>query len=134
LGLKYTHTFGEESGGWSGEALYRAQFYSLLGNKLRLQGMAGLEVGSAKTVTAGVGIEVNPQRIYLPSAYVYGAGSAGWFGGPSGDPGAGVKAGAGLNYNIDEIGFVKVEYSIAKDLVTKDPELKQLSVAAGFKF
>jgi len=27
-----------------------------------------------------------------------------------------------------------VEYSIAKDLVTKDPELKQLSVAAGFKF
>jgi hypothetical protein len=87
-----------------------------------------------QSVSTGVGVELNPQTILLPSVYVFGGATGGRLGGPTGDGGAGFKAAVGLNYNIDEIGYVKVEYSLVKDLVGKDSQLQQLSASVGFRF
>lgn len=115
---------------------YRHQFYSLLGTKLRLYGVGRAELGSPiKLGSAGVGIELNTQKIYLPQFYVETGGVFGDLNPTSGADsfGAGVTASAGLRYNIDELAFVGVEYNLVKDLVNKDPELHRMMFSVGIR-
>jgi hypothetical protein len=117
--------------GVSFDAIYQHQFYSLLGNKLRLTGFARTELGSpVKSLSAGPGVELTPQRIYLPSIYLTGGGVLGGLGGPSDKFGAGVTASAGLGFRIDQLATVGVEYNVVKDLVNRDPELQRLMITA----
>ncbi|WP_231870029.1 eCIS core domain-containing protein [Grimontia celer] len=118
------------------ELKYRHQFYSLLGTKLRLYGVGRTELGSPiKLGSAGVGMELNAQKVYLPQLYVE---AGGVFGDLNPNPGvdnfgAGITASAGLRYNIDELAFVGVEYNLVKDLVNKDPELHRMVFSVGFR-
>ena len=47
--------------------------------------------------------------------------------------GAGLTAGAGVRFNIDELATVGVEYSVVRDLVNREPELNRLMVTAGIR-
>ncbi|ODA35168.1 eCIS core domain-containing protein [Veronia pacifica] len=50
---------------------YRHQFYSLLGQKLRLYGVGQAELGKPiKAGSLGAGLELNTQKIYLPQLYL----------------------------------------------------------------
>jgi len=44
--------------------------------------------------------------------------------------GAGVTAGAGVLFRIDELASVGVEYNLVKNLVERDPELHRLMITA----
>lgn len=113
------------------DLLYKHRFYSALGEKLRLNWMARGELSSRMTsVSTGLATEFSAQKIYLPSVYVYGGGSAGKLGGPSGKAGAGLSTGAGLLYKIDEISTIGVEYNLVKDLVNEDPALHRFMITA----
>jgi Domain of unknown function (DUF4157) len=116
-------------------ATYTHQFYSALGNKLRLHWMSTGELGSqVKSISTGTSIELTSQRIYLPSAYVFGGGTAGLLGSPNQTLGAGLTGSAGLLYNIDQLGVVGVEYNLVKDFVNQDPLLSRLMFSAGVRF
>jgi Domain of unknown function (DUF4157) len=122
------------------DVTYVNTFYSALGNKLRLQWLARGELSTRMaSLTAGAGVEVTSQRVFLPRAYVFGGGIAGELtpgplGGPGEKLGAGLTAGGGLRYSIDELATVGVEYNLVKDLVNSDPELHRLMLSAGFNF
>jgi Domain of unknown function (DUF4157) len=117
---------------------YQHQFYSLLGQKLRLEWISRGEFGTRlSTVSAGLGLEATTDRVFLPSAYVFGGGFLGGIA-PRGQDvqqfGAGFTGGAGLQYRIDEIATVGVEYNLVKNLVGRDPELYRLMLVAGLRF
>jgi len=125
------------SASWTVQLTYTHQFYALLGEKLRLHWMSRGELGPRlSTVSTGVSVEATTDRVFLPSAYVFGAGLAGGVA-PAGGRGqqfaAGLTAGAGLQYRIDEIGTVGVEYHVIKDLVNGEPDLRRLMVTAGIR-
>ncbi|WP_175501191.1 DUF4157 domain-containing protein [Poseidonocella pacifica] len=115
---------------------YRYEFYSALGSKLRFYGMARSEIsGPVKSLGAGLGVELNPQRVWLPTPFLEGGGLFGDLGALPGqtDVGAGLSASTGLRYNIDEIGVVGIEYNVVKDLVNDDPALNRLMFTAGIR-
>ena len=115
---------------------YRHQFYSLLGTKLRLYGVAKTELSApVKSLDAGVGLELNPQKVWLPSLYLEGRGT---FGDLNPTPnrtqiGAGVSGSLGARYNIDELAVIGVEYNLVKDLVAQDPVLHRLMLTIGIR-
>lgn len=144
LGISYTGATsapGKQGLGNVGvDIMYKDQFYSLLGNKLRLYWMSRGELSSRMaTVSTGVSAEVTSQRVFLPSFYVFGGGTAGKLSpeveltGKGAYFGAGVSGGAGISYRIDEIATVGVEYNVVKDLVTRDPALQRLMVSASIQ-
>jgi Domain of unknown function (DUF4157) len=114
---------------------YRHQFYSLLGSRLRLYGVGAAELGSpVKTLGAGVGVSLDPEKVYLPAFYMEGLGTLGDMNaGPNQDKfGAGFGGAAGLRYNIDMFGSVGIEYNVLKDVVNKDPALSRMMFKLGF--
>jgi uncharacterized protein DUF4157 len=119
---------------------YTHQFLSALGSKLRLEWISRGELNARMaTVATGAGLEVTSQRVYLPSAYVFGGPIAGALA-PAAGPaagerrfGAGLTGGAGLQYRVDEILTVGVEYNLVKDIVNDDPALQRLMVTAGLR-
>lgn len=127
---------GAGTGAFGADLTYRLQFYSLLGKKLRLYGIGRAELSNPiQTLSVGGGIELNPQKVWLPVPFVEG-------GGILGDPnpvpeqarfGMGVTGTAGLRFNIDEIGVVGVEYNVVKDIVNEDPVLHRLMLTAGIR-
>jgi hypothetical protein len=144
IGLRYTAATsadgGQGQGGFGLDVTYIHQFYSTLGNKLRLHWMSRGELsGQMASLSTGVGAELTSQRVFLPSIYLFGGGIAGELtpgalSGPGQKFGAGPTLGAGLLYNIDEIATVGVEYNLVKDLVNDDPELHRLTIGIGLKF
>jgi hypothetical protein len=115
---------------------YRHQFYSLLGQRLRLYGLGRAEVsGPVKSLSTGAGLELNPKRIYLPAPYIEGGGALGDLSGQPGPArfGAGLTGSAGLRFNIDEFAVVGIEYNVVKDLVNSDPTLHRLMITAGIR-
>jgi hypothetical protein len=138
LGLSGTAaSTGQETGSVGLDVTYRYQFYSLLGQKLRLYGLGRAEIGGpVKSLSAGAGLELNPQRIYLPAPFIEGGGAMGDLSAQSGPTrfGAGLTGAAGLRFNIDEIAVVGVEYNVVKDLVNQDPTLHRLMLTAGIRF
>ena len=144
LGVRYTAATsaagGEGQGSFGLDVTYVHQFYSTLGNKLRLHWMSRGELSSQMaSLSTGVSAELTSQRVFLPSLYLFGGGVAGeltpsGLSGPGQKFGAGPTVGAGLLYNIDEIATVGVEYNLVKDLVNKDPELHRLTIGLGLKF
>jgi hypothetical protein len=97
--------------------------------------MARGELGThEQTVATGVGVDLTTNRVFLPRVYVFGGGIAGGLpSSGSGAPsrlGAGVTAGAGLAFDIDQIVTVGVEYNLVKDLVNRDPDLHRLMLSA----
>jgi hypothetical protein len=131
---------GQGAGTVGLHAEYTHQFLAALGNKLRLQWIARGELSTRMaSLTTGAGVEITTQRVYLPRAYLLGGVTAGeltpgMFGSGTDRFGAGVTAGAGLRYNVDEFVTVGVEANVVKDLVSKDPALGRLMVTAGFNF
>ena len=112
------------AGSFGLDLTYRNQFYSLLGHKLRLYGLGRAEIsGPVKSLTAGAGLELNPQKVWLPAPFVEGGGILGDLGPGPGQSrfGAGVAGAAGLRFNIDELAVIGVEYSVVKDIVSADP-------------
>lgn len=138
LGSGVASVTGGGGAEWAGlDLTYRHQFYSLLGAKLRLQGLARLEAGPRMAgLTAAPAVEVTTNRVFLPSLYVFGGGFAGGLAPPGRDwrPSAGVTGGVGLLQRIDELATVGVEYNVVKDLVRDDRELHRLMVTAGIRF
>ncbi|WP_283130439.1 DUF4157 domain-containing protein [Enterovibrio norvegicus] len=115
---------------------YRHQLYSLLGNKLRLYGMGRAETSKpVKAGSAGFGLELNTQKIWLPELYLETGATIGDLNPTAGQDklGAGVMGSAGLRFSIDELAFVGVEYNVVKDLVNKDPELHRLMFSIGLR-
>jgi Domain of unknown function (DUF4157) len=116
---------------------YTHEFYSLLGHKLRTHWTSRGELGSRfSTVSTGFGLTATTDRVFLPSAYVFGGGFLGGLAPPGQDKqrfAAGFTAGAGLSYRIDEIATVGVEYNVVKDLVRGDPELQRVMFTAGIR-
>ncbi len=117
------------------EPTYRYQFYSLLGDRLRLSLMARGELGKyEQSVSTGLGVDLTTNRVFLPRIYLFGGGIAGGL--PSGVPGtqskggAGVTAGAGAAFDIDQLVTVGVEYNLVKDIVSNDPEVHRLMISA----
>jgi hypothetical protein len=140
LGLTGTVSPGQPGISLGAQLTYTHQFLSALGERLRLEWISRGELSvRMATVSTGVGLEVTSQRVYLPSAYVFGGPLAGAFAPGTGPPGgerrfgAGVTAGAGLQYRIDEIATIGVEYNLVKDLINDDPALQRLMVTAGIK-
>lgn len=140
LGLSVTGASSGSDAGSVGLNLYhRHTFYSVLGNKLRLQWLTTGELSTRMaSVSTGVGLELSSQRIYLPSLYLAGGGIAGEltpspFSAGGQAFGAGFTGRAGLNYNIDEIATIGIEYNVVKDLVNQDPALNRLMVTAGIR-
>jgi hypothetical protein len=125
---------GAGAGSFSFDLSYRHQFYSMLGNKLRLYGVGQTELSSPiKTVGAGFGASLDPQKVYLPAFYLEGLGTMGDMN-PLADRdkfGAGVQGAAGLRYNIDAFGSIGVEYNVLKDVVSDDPALGRMMVKLG---
>jgi hypothetical protein len=125
------------AGSFGLDLTYRYQFYSLLGQKLRLYGLGRAEIsGPIKSLTAGTGLELNPKKVWLPAPFVEGGGILGDL---SPAPktsrfGAGLTGAAGVRFNIDEVGVVGIEASLVKDFVNKDPALQRLMFTAGIKF
>jgi hypothetical protein len=144
IGLRYTAATsapgGQGQGAFALDVAYTHQFYSTLGNKLRLHWMSRGELSAQMaSLSTGVGVELTSQRVFLPRIYLFGGGTAGELtpsdlSGPGQKFGAGPTLGAGLLYNIDEIATVGVEYNLVKDLVNKDPELHRLTIGIGLKF
>ena len=144
IGLRYTAATsapgGQGQGAFALDVAYTHQFYSTLGNKLRLHWMSRGELSAQMaSLSTGVGVELTSQRVFLPRVYLFGGGTAGELtpsdlSGPGQRFGAGPTLGAGLLYNIDEIATVGVEYNLVKDLVNKDPELHRLTLGIGLKF
>lgn len=128
---------GHGAGSFSFDLAYRHQFLGLLGEKLRLYGLGHTELGpSIKTVGAGVGLSVDPQKIYLPSFYLEGKGVMGDLNPLDKESpfGAGVSGSYGLRYNVDAFGSVGVEHNVVKNLVTQDPVLNRLMIKAAINF
>lgn len=140
LGIGIT---GATSGPGAGEVgldlAYMHQFYSVLGNKLRLHWTNQGELSKRRaSVSTGLGAELTSQRVFLPSLYVFGGGIAGELTpgklGSEGEQfGAGLTTGAGLLFDIDEIATVGVEYNLVKDFVTNDPVLNRLMISASLR-
>jgi hypothetical protein len=125
---------GAGAGSFSFDLSYRHQFYSMLGNKLRLYGVGQTELGDPiKTVGAGFGASLDPQKVYLPAFYLEGLGTIGDMNPLAGRDkvGAGVQGAAGLRYNIDAFGSIGVEYNVLKDVVSDDPALGRMMVKLG---
>jgi hypothetical protein len=131
---------GQGTGTVGLDLAYRYHVLSILGNKLRLDWESRGELSSRIAgISTGIGVELTSQRVFLPSISVFGGGIAGELGpgrlGARGEGvGAGFTGGAGLNFNIDEITTVGVEYNVIKDLVRNDPELQRLLVTARIRF
>ncbi|MFZ7126693.1 MAG: DUF4157 domain-containing protein [Desulfobacterales bacterium] len=127
---------GAGAGSVGAELIYRHQFYSLLGEKLRLYGLGRAEISApVKSLTAGAGLELNPQKIWIPAPYVEGGAILGDLG-PLPDEtrfGTGATGAAGLRFNIDELALVGVEYNVVKDIVGNDPVLHRFMVTAGIR-
>jgi uncharacterized protein DUF4157 len=122
-------------GATAAELTYRYQFYALLGERLRLSLMARGELGKyEQSVSTGLGVDLTANRVFLPRIYLFGGGIAGGL--PSGLPGtqskggAGVTAGAGAAFDIDQLVTVGVEYNLVKDIVSNDPEVHRLMISA----
>jgi hypothetical protein len=115
---------------------YRNQFYSLLGQELRLYGLGRAEIsGPVKSLAAGAGLELNPQKVWLPAPFIEGGSILGDLS-PVPEQsrfGAGVTGAAGLRYNIDQLGVVGIEYNVVKDIVNADPALHRLMLTAGIR-
>ena len=121
----------QAQGNFGLELAYRQQFFSTLGNKLRLYGVGQGEWGSAiKTSSAGIGVSVDPQYVWLPSLYLEGKGTFGDMHPGLDKFGAGVTAGYGLNYKIDAFGSIGIEHNFLKDFVNDDPVLGRLLIKA----
>ncbi|MEY8760249.1 eCIS core domain-containing protein [Chryseobacterium tongliaoense] len=141
-----SNSFQNQSSGISLQGSYVHQFYSILGNKIRFQSLNQASIGfSSKApsyLSSSLQIEFKPQKIvYLPDFYIYGGGAAGLLSPNSGTNvfdgnrwGAGVQAGAGLNYNIQNSLMIGFEYGLIKNLVKNDPILQSLSLKIGFVF
>ncbi|VFQ44821.1 eCIS core domain-containing protein [Desulfoluna butyratoxydans] len=115
---------------------YRHQFYSLLGAKLRLYGLGRAEVSDPVTsLTAGAGVEFNPKKVWLPKPFLEGGGIIGDLNPEPGlsEFGAGATGSAGLRFNLDEVGYVGVEYNLVKDFARDDPVLHRFMITAGFR-
>jgi opacity protein-like surface antigen len=137
---------GAGAGGFGLDISYTHQFYSVLGEKLRFHWLSRGELSSRQaTVSTGIGAELTTQRVFLPSAYVFGGGIMGGMtpNFPGVQPegfgagmkfGAGLTSGIGLRYNVDEALTIGVEYNLVKDFVEKDPLLNRLVLRAGLKF
>jgi hypothetical protein len=125
---------GAGAGSFSFDLSYRHQFYSMLGNKLRLYGVGQTELSSPiKTVGAGFGASLDPQKVYLPALYLEGLGTMGDMNPLANQDkfGAGVQGAAGLRYNLDAFGSIGVEYNVLKDVVSGDPALNRMMVKLG---
>ncbi len=141
LGTSFTAATSAAGKGGAGsfglDITYRYQFYSLLGQKLRLYGLGRSEIsGPIKSITTGAGLELNPQKVWLPAPFIEGGGILGDLS-PMPEQsrfGAGITGSVGLRYNIDEVGIIGIEYNIVKDLVNKDPALHRLMLTAGIRF
>jgi hypothetical protein len=138
IGFSVTAASSAEQGAGTGTAAfdltYRHQFYSLLGHKLRLYGVGQAELsGPIKTIGAGTGISVDAQKVWLPSIYLEGLGTAGDLNPVPGKAGfgAGLTNTVGLRYNIDAFGSVGIEHNLVKDLVSGDPALSRLMIKLG---
>lgn len=119
------------AGSFGFELSYRHQFYSMLGHKLRLYGVGQTELGGPiKIAGAGVGVSLDPQRVWLPSLYAEGMGTFGDMNPGADKFGAGLSAGYGLNYRIDALGSIGVEHNFLKDFVNDDPALGRLMIKA----
>lgn len=124
---------GAAKGSFSLQASYRQQFFSTLGNKLRLYGVGQGELGfsgGVNTVGAGVGVGFDPQRVWLPSIYAEGMGAMGDMSAGQDRFGAGVSLGYGLDYKIDAFGSIGIEHNVLKDFVADDPMLNRLMIKA----
>jgi len=122
---------GTASGSFSLQASYRQQFFSTLGNKLRLYGAGQGELGGPiKTLGAGVGAGFDPQRVWLPSIYAEAMGAMGDMSAGQDRFGAGVSLGYGLDYKIDAFGSIGIEHNMLKDFVADDPMLNRLMIKA----
>lgn len=122
------------AGSFAFDMSYRHQFYSMLGNKLRLYGVGQTELGEPiKTVGAGFGASLDPQKVYLPAFYLEGMGTIGDMNPLANQDkfGAGVQGAAGLRYNIDAFGSIGVEYNVLKDVMADDPALNRMMVKVG---
>jgi hypothetical protein len=140
LGIKVTGATTAAGGAGTGSVAfnlaYRHQFYSVLGNKLRLYGMGQTVLGNRlKTLSAGLGAEVNPQRIWIPRLYLEGSGVVGDLNPRAGvtRAGAGFSTAVGLRYNIDELAMVGIEYNAVKDVARNDPVLQRFMVSFGLR-
>ena len=103
----------------------------MLGHKLRLYGVGQTELGGPiKIAGAGVGVSLDPQRVWLPSLYAEGMGTFGDMNPGADKFGAGLSAGYGLNYRIDALGSIGVEHNFLKDFVNDDPALGRLMIKA----
>jgi hypothetical protein len=135
-----TSAGNQEQGDVRLQLTHRLEFLALVGEKLRLEWMSRGEFGKrTASLTTGIGLEITPQRVFLPSAFLFGGGTAGYLGPgalgtPQAKPGAGLVGGAGLEFRVDELATVGVEYSVVKDLVNRDPELHRLMITAGIRF
>lgn len=122
---------GAASGSLSLQASYRQQFFSTLGNKLRLYGVGQGELGRPiKALGAGVGVGFDPQRVWLPSIYAEGMGAMGDMSAGQDRFGTGVSLGYGFDYKIDAFGSIGVEHNMLKDFVADDPMLNRLMIKA----
>ncbi len=140
LGINTTGTTSADDQAGQGsvgfDLRYRHQFYSLLGNKLRLYGMGRAEISKpVKAGAAGFGLELNTQKVWLPELYLETGATIGDLNPTAGKNalGAGIMGSAGLRYSIDELAFVGVEYNVVKDIVNKDPELHRLMFSIGLR-
>jgi hypothetical protein len=123
-------------GATTAELSYRYQFYSLLGEKVRLSLLARGELGKyQQSVSTGLGVDLTTNRVFLPRIYLFGGGIAGGL--PSALPGAtgskagaGVTTGGGLAFDIDQLATVGIEYNLVKDIVSNDPEVHRLMITA----
>ena len=82
------------------------------------------------SVSTGVSAEVTSQKVFLPSFYVFGAGTADKLNPEEELTGEGARFGAGVSYRIDELVTVGVEYHVVKDQVSQDPALHHLMLSA----
>ena len=132
LGIRYAPAGSSGFTGASLDLTYRHQVFSALGNSLRGYALGRGELGGGlTTATLGTGLELDPRRVWLPSLYLEGGGTAGAF--PSGS-GVGVSGAAGLRLRIDELAVVGVEYGVVRNIVREDPTLHRLLLGVGIRF
>lgn len=125
----------ERGTNFGGDVQLTRQFFSTLSNKLRLDWQARGILGSRiQSLSAGVGIEITSQRVFLPKLELFGGATVGQFGAATPQVGAGVELGAGLSFGLDEIVTVGVEYNVVKDLINKDGDLQRLMFRAQLSF
>ncbi len=144
LGFSYdlkNQLFDNQSEGLSLQASYVHQFYTLLGNKLRLQwlnlGSIAFSDGAPSYLSSGLQLEYKPQGIvYIPDFYLNTNLTGGRISPQNVDQtlGLGISSAIGVNYNVQNSLMVGFEYNVIKNLTQNDPLLHSLSLKIGLVF